>query len=340
MEEGPLLELCRALARKREDAGAAYVRCFEDATELSVPDFEADFKAWLLGRPASIVARAAQAGPSGRSPGEGAGFEKAAKAARALEKIRASFFSHDLYSGQYKVDPLAPKAAVFVSRDLCARATSLAQVLAKKKLKDLSTEARAELDALRPHGAWRPGLGLVDTAATSPGRSLERWLGSYYHRCLLLDPGLLSIGWGTKGDVAACDATSLVDQAQGFWGLSWRVDKARAVPIRHTDFRPSPYPGKRARSLGYPITLHLGPDVQFGKDFVVELELRKGSTKGELVECWVSSPSAPTHPVHAPRNVWCLLPKRPLARGTSYFVKARVRSQEEKTLRWSFRTRG
>jgi len=332
IETGPLLRLVRRLSRGKDKTGFAFVPVFEKALDLEIADFEYDWRRWLLGPPPSVFERLA--------PQPARQIDSDAQAAMSyLTELRKRAFAGEQMQKFYDADALTERAAVHYHAKLSDQALLLAKHLAEKDAtSETAAKSQAELDALRAAGSWRVGPELIDNAATDPERTLDYWMGSVYQRVALLDPGLVGLGWAKSGEVAVADAGSLVNEPRGFWAVTWPVDGSRRVPIRHSALTPSPVPTAEPDTLGYPITLLLGPDVVRGRGFAVELSLHERSQEGPLVDCWMSTPDKPTNPRWAPRNTWSLIPKAPLLKGKTYHARAVIHGQKDWTISWSFRT--
>ncbi len=178
-------------------------------------------------------------------------------------------------------------------------------------------------------GAWAGLHGII--AFNGPKKCIREWLGTFYHRIALLDPGLLGIGFGREKKICVLDCKSLLDPS-GTWTLPYPYDGQRDVPRALVPEIPNPVPERAdQRTLGYPITLQLGADQGTPK---VTMTLR---ANGKDVECYFSSPTRPTNPKLAPDGAWCLIPKAPLEANTTYWVFAEF---AERSVRWSFTTGG
>ncbi|MCA8970581.1 MAG: hypothetical protein KDC95_12380 [Planctomycetes bacterium] len=348
-ESGPILELLRPLARGHIkdgvfQAGADYVPYFERATELTIAEFESDFRRWLLGPPPSLLECC--------SLEEEYEFDKeATKALEDWNDLRKRAFGGELMKTVFTVPDLAARPALHLHPDLC-RATA---VLAKKVIEQVRRGERVgfdleedqgmrELLMVGPRGRWGVAPPLVDFATSVPADSFEEWLANPYTRRAILDPDLLAVGWARDKDVAVADAASLVDvdvdssKSDTMWALPWPSPDARGVPRSLGRVGPSPLPGTDPADLGLVISLHVGAGIPSGAEFGVAMEARLDKTDGDLLDCHFSTPSAPTNPEWAPPRYWFLIPKEPFPRGRTIHVTAKLTGRNNKTLRWSFRT--
>jgi hypothetical protein len=181
-------------------------------------------------------------------------------------------------------------------------------------------------------GCWAAGHSVIISGVSGPRRAIDGWMGTFYHRLPLLDPGVMGVGWGIDGGFAVLDMSSLVRPAGEPMQVVWPPDGARNVPRNfHAGEIPHPVPGEDQTKWGYPITLQF-----FGvKDTPrCSLELWQGGTR---VECHLSTPSEPTNPELAPAGAFCLIPMRTLKPQTTYRVVAKTPSR---TWDWSFATGG
>ena len=334
IETGSLIRLIRALNRGEDKSGFAFVKVFEQATDLKIAEFEEDWQRWLMGSEPSLVERITPEPTTKLDP-------NTEKALSHLEQLRKLAFAGEHMREHYAADSLVERAAIHYHADLSAQALRLAEHLAEKDAAtddDSVAKAEASLDELRAGGSWRVAPELIDLASGGAKESIDFWMASIYQRASLLDPSLLGIGFAKSGVVAIADAGSLVNDAEGFWAITWPPNKAKRVPIRHAELSPNPVPSVEPGTLGYPITLHLGPDVLKGLGFKVQLELHRDRRTGPLVDCWDVDAEQADEPTLGTRRVWSLIPKAPLVRGKSYHVRAVIHGVETWTLRWSFRT--
>ena len=333
IELGPMLQLVADLSRGEDKSGPAFVPFFVGATGSKLEDFEADWREWLLGTPPSLVDRLARKEPSAKESA------RARDALRYLSKIRHRAYAGEHMQEYYEVESLEPKSTPLFDPALSAKALQLAEHLDKAGSIEQSEAVLAELDSMKPSGAWRLAAGLVDLTSTGPKASIDRWMGSALHRANLLDPALVGIGWAESRDVVVCDASSLMGGSVGYWAITWPAHKASDIPRTHARVDMLPVVKKKATQLGYPISLHLSYAVARGKGFDVKLELRAGTSGGKKVDCWFSTPSKPLNRQAVPRRTWYLVPKAPLEPNTTYHVRGTILGPEVYNLRWFFKTR-
>jgi hypothetical protein len=106
------------------------------------------------------------------------------------------------------------------------------------------------------------------------------------------------------------------------------------VPLNCVGEVPSPVPGVDPATLGYPITVQLGPDEPTDPGQGLQLTLYLGDRP---VECWLTGPEKPLNPELVPVRSWAALPKQPLKAGQRYTVVAEWIGSTRKKV-WSFRT--
>ena len=195
-------------------------------------------------------------------------------------------------------------------------------------------EEYADREGFTPEGAWAGAHSDVFAGIRSPEAALEGWMGTFYHRLPLIDPGLMRIGWGFEEGFAVIDVGSLSAPPDRAWKVAWPYDGMSGVPTTFSGPElPSPVPDADQSEWGYPITLQVGipPEDEAGP---VVMRLLQGKDE---VECHYSTPENPTNPVSAPKGAYCLIPKRHLLEGKPYTVQVEWPASGKKWS-WSFRT--
>ena len=132
------------------------------------------------------------------------------------------------------------------------------------------------------------------------------------------------------------DCDSVVRHIHFYWEVPWPYDGMQDVPRSFCPELPNPFPGQDQSKWGYPITLQLG-FLKNGTVPEIEITLRRGGSKGEIVPSLVSTPQKPGNEKLVPPLAWCLIPKEHLRAKTKYHVTAKIRNPA-KTLSWSFKT--
>ena len=185
----------------------------------------------------------------------------------------------------------------------------------------------------------RAGLNaVIAPGSTGPRDAIDGWMGTFYHRLPLIHGGLLRIGWGLEGGFAVLDAGSLVGKVmQVDMIVAWPPDKARKIPRRFNPELPNPVPGEDQRAWGYPVTLQCFVREDSSVPVVTRMTLHQGGRDGPVVPCWYSSPTAPSNPLLAPADTYCLIPKAHLGSGTRYHVRAEFEGWPHRK-EWSFQT--
>ena len=318
-QQGRLGELLAATRGKGEP-----VSLFEKALGESLPDFEQEWRRWLDPPRRAGIAQLLEGAPA---PAEGAESPFAA-ALLALNQARA-----DALKDQHPEIPI-----VALDSDLSRAAESHARYLT------LNPEQRSRWPAVHEEYAGAPGFtpeGVLAGAHAviafggDPLASVREWLGSFYHRLPLLDPGLFGVGFGRCDDVIVLDAGSLRVEPWSDHVVVWPLPDAVNVPRSNVPEMPSPVPGVDLSGLGYPISVQL-----FFVDQRRELELELALFRGDVgddarVDAYLVSPAAPLQPELVPENAWGLIPKAPLAKKTRYTARAAWAGQ---TKTWSFTT--
>lgn len=190
------------------------------------------------------------------------------------------------------------------------------------------------MDGYSPAGA-RSGLSsVIAPGVGSAEEAIDGWIGTFYHRLPLLEPGLVRIGWGLEGHVAVLDSGSLVAPTQTPMHVAWPPPQAVNVPRRFCAELPNPVPGADQSQWGYPVTLQT-----FGTDPQLRMRLYVGAQRGGTeIPCHFSTPKEPTNTELAPAGAFCLIPKVPLAANTTYTVAVDGWVKEDAGADWQFTT--
>jgi uncharacterized protein YkwD len=284
---------------------------------------EADLREWTLHRSApGVVQRlAAPVAPEGESAD--------AVAVTILNALRRRAFDRS------NVVTLEP--------DLSAGARAHAAYLARHPEQAAAWPAAHEEyvdhEGYSPEGARAGASSVIAPGCSTWRRAIDAWMGTYFHRLPLLDPGLLGIGAGLEQDMAVLDSGSLVDEWATRAYVTWPPNKAKGVPLRFEPELPNPVPGQSQATMGYPVTLQVTVD---GGQPGIVMRLTKG---GAEVPCWFTAPHAPLNPELVPAGAYCLIPKAPLAPNSEYTVHAEKLVEETaagtvipRNLTWRFRT--
>ena len=311
-----------ALVKASAKAGDAKARAvYEAALGEPLASFEAEWRRWILPRAKGLAQRVEKSAPDVPTQ-----EEKSVLA--ALNGVRTLAFKNVL--------PEAP--SVGIERSLSEGARLHALYLGKNpdeatKWPDAHGE-NADHEGFTPEGAIAGGMSVIAFGPERPEDTIDDWMGTFYHRIPLLEPGLLRIGFGWESDVAVMDVASLCAPPNGNWAIVWPYDGMKSVPLAFGAEIPNPIPGVDPTTLGYPITLQVGLP-EFGKPpIVIELKLE---LDGKEVPGYFSTPDVPTNVELSPRNAFCLMPKTALQPGKAYTVTATWKESGRKLV-WSFRT--
>lgn len=178
----------------------------------------------------------------------------------------------------------------------------------------------------------RAGLSsVIAPGVATAEEAVDGWMGTFYHRLPLLDPGLLRIGFGMEGGIAVLDSGSMVADSPIGTYCVWPPPGAKDVPRRFNPELPNPVPGEDQSKWGYPVTLQL---FSWDEPQSPRLSMTLG---GKPVDCWLATPDEPTNPEIAPAGAWCLMPKQTLAPNATYTVTADGVPQVGR-LEWTFTT--
>jgi len=312
---GPLLKDTRG----KKDVAAA----LEQALGEKLPDLEERWRRWLDPPPRVGVVQALEGpvpAPEAESP-----FRTALL---RLNQARA-----DALKGQFPEIPI-----VALDPELSRAAELHAHYLAlnpeQKALWPDVHHERPDAPGFTPAGSLS-GSRSVIAFDGDPDVAVVGWLGTFFHRLPLLDPGLFGVGFGREDEVIVLDAHSLVLAPWRDHVVRWPLPEAENVPVRMRPESPNPVPGENQSGLGYPLTLQLFfAEPRTRVEVVFEL-FRGAPEAGKAVDCHVITPTAPLQIELVPENAWCLIPKAPLSPGTLYTARA---SFDGRTEQWSFTT--
>jgi hypothetical protein len=293
---------------------------FAAAVRCPLPEFEERWREWLFaGEPPSGLAQTLGAAPvDPTSPAE--------KAVLAyLDKVRRQTLGKDALG-------------IGIDRELSDGCRAHACYLAKhpKQCAEWpgAHEEYPDMDGYSPAGA-RAGLSsVIAPGVGGPEDAIDGWIGTFYHRLPLLEPGLVRIGWGLEGRVAVLDSGSLVAPTLEPSHVAWPPRDARDVPRRFSPELPNPVPGADQSQWGYPVTLQV-----FGNDPQIRMRLFAGSQRGgPEIPCHFSTPKEPTNTELSPAGAFCLIPKVPLAANTIYTVAVDGWPKDDAGGDWQFTT--
>jgi len=338
LQEKGLLEKLFALtarprahtARPRDGQTAAQrsssLSLFEDALGRSMNEFDHCWKVWLLEHRPGLC-QELDALAQGRSP-------------REEEKLLACL--NALRQKAWNEESLGAYPRLAVDRTLSGGARAHAAYLDanpdEAQLWPNCHEEYTDLEGYSAEGCWAGLHSLIWPGAfkAKPEGAVAKWMATFYHRLPLLQPGLFRVGWGAGKRNAVLDAGTLVLPDDRPYAIFWPYHGMARVPCRFAPEMPNPVPGEDQSAWGYPITLQVylgGSEPRYAMKLFVELH----GTVGDEVDCFFSTPAAPTNPALAPANAFCLIPKNVLERRTAYRVVARdLRNNDE--MIWCFTT--
>jgi hypothetical protein len=196
-------------------------------------------------------------------------------------------------------------------------------------------EEYSDREGFSPEGAWA-GTHAVIAFTPNPKEAVRQWMGTFYHRLPLLEPGLFGVGLGVQENVTVLDTNSLVAPYRLDCWVAWPPADEKDIPRRFVPEMPNPVPGEEQAEWGYPITLQVysGSNGQHN----VQMHLFEGSSaEGKEVLCHYLTPFSSKQDKLRPSNAYCLIPKTTLKPNANYTVTARCSvTKESKT--WTFKT--
>lgn len=333
--EGPLLPLFAQLPSSSTPEVATHD--FEIVRKRPLADFERDWRAAFLPPVSGLVQRLTAPGVEARVP------DAERQALDLLNAMRAKAGATD---GPVEFDVAAA--------DSCRRhARYLAQHPEQRDKWPDAHEEYPDRAGFDPRGAWAGAHSVVASGSKSSRDALAGWMATCYHRLPLLDPKLVRIGSACEEGCAVLDCLSFVKPAETWnagsvtittkdplqWAVVWPAPRATDVPTHFAPEVPAPVPGVDPASLGFPVTFQLR-HIHFFETHDNVLVLHLGGANGPAVDCYTSTPSAPSNPNAPTRYAWCLMPKAPLQSGATYTVTGKIhpsRFENAFDVEWSFR---
>jgi len=247
--------------------------------------------------------------------------------AKASREVRAGLVRLNVLRVRNALPPLSLHA---VRSAACAKHVAYMKIHA--------SYAHEEVEGRRgwsKDGAYAGIHSVIDLQVTL-AEAFDRWFATLHHRWPLTDPRLTAVGAAVGDPYAMC--SPLVDKRDERWG--WPVlvpaSDSEDQPTRAGRELPNPYPVGEA--AGYPITLQF-PTWRSAVGGVRAI-VRKRGPAGAEVACRVSWPGTPANPERERNDgVICLIPRRPLAARTVYWVQVDYTWREVAERRtWTFCT--
>lgn len=302
----------------------------ERALGVPIADFERSWRDWFLGARASLRARLLQSEPVGLGKAEKAALDH-------LDQLRARAFAAK--SGFVSEQAELP---LEVDRDASRGCALHAAYLAAHPERAAAwPDAHIELSEhadWTADGCWAGSRSVIAPGVASLSDAVDDWMGTFFHRLPLLEPGLVRVGLGHEKGNAVLDCGSFVQPKTDNSFVAWPYDGQQKVPTRFVPELPNPVPGQDQAAFGYPITLQTGlesPGAEVAP--VVRMKLSLGNEKGAEVDCWFTSPQQPLNPALAPSGSYCLIPKKALQSGATYCVVAEWTDGSRRVV-WTFST--
>ncbi len=157
-----------------------------------------------------------------------------------------------------------------------------------------------------------------------PIDAIDGWMATLYHRVLILEPNLQSIGFGCargrrQGWATVMNVSSGRDKSERPHAVFYPAPDQTGVPLNFPNGgeEPNPIPDDKDGRAGYPVTAFF-PKKEPLKNAVATLT----DANGAAVACWFSNLEKPANPKFAGHqgNTVCLIAKVPLAPKTTYQV--------------------
>lgn len=276
------------------------------AAEGTLAEFEARWKDWFLPIEAAGLADRVGGAPASASPESRALLEY-------LDRIRKSAIAplNVPQLAQLRLDEELSAACGLHARYLGVHRDQ------QTKWPD-AHEEYPDREGYTAEGCRAGMSSVIAPGVKSWKDAVDGWMGTFYHRLPLTDPELLRIGFALDAGTAVLDCGTFVAPFPERSSVMWPPPDGKDVPLRFNAELPNPVPGEDQSGWGYPVTLQLIQESDQDLS-TVRISLTEG---GAPVECWLSTPSAPTNPDLAPEASWCLIPKRTLRPGTVYTVSA------------------
>jgi hypothetical protein len=329
-----------ATAQKKltTNASGRTIELFMGALGMTIGELESKWRTWLLGSRSGVAERIDKQNANAWPP-------EALQVLEYMNKLRGQAFEKRVQGlWQLKFDPE-------LSEQCALHADYLVLHPEQKKWPD-AHEEYADKEGFTVEGAWAGAHSVIVWGDVKDYmEAVDVWMGSFYHRLPLIDPGLLRIGWGWKGEWVVMDTSSLAAPYDKEFVVVWPYDGQDDVPTAFVgnefpDPVPSGEPGSvnEAEVFGYPVTLQTNPVDSTG---AVEITLRlyEGKDGKKEVPCHFSTPTKPTNPELAPSGAWCLIPEAALKMKTHYKVVAEWKrgagpagTGVGKTMEWTFKT--
>jgi hypothetical protein len=217
-------------------------------------------------------------------------------------------------------------------------------------------EEYADKEGYTVEGAWAGTHSVIVWGTLADHKEgIDVWMGSFYHRLPLLDPGVLRLGWGAEDIYQVMDMGSLAAPYDKPYVVLYPYDGQKDVPVGFLGNElPNPVPDpndpkldvNEAEIYGYPVTIQTNPIDEKKVLIDIDMKLFEGKDGKTEVECFYSTPSKPTNPESAPAGAWCLIPKHKLKDKMDYKVVANWNTGGRGTdtsigkhVEWTFKTK-
>jgi hypothetical protein len=309
-ETGEFAKLWEATLPGKVEEGTKTPEVMAKALGQDLAQFEARWREWLLPARAGVAQRLVAPPPPPPDPAT-------RRVLARLDALRKTAGGKQKYAGEIR--PLASEPSL--SKGCLLHARYLGKHPDQLSKWPDAHEEFSDREPFTPEGCFAGLHSVIDPSADSPEAAIDHWMGTFYHRLPLLDPGLIRVGWGLEGKIAVLDVGSMVDAGFRFpLVIAWPADGATDVPARFTPELPNPVPGEVQAKWGTCVTVQV-----FGYVPMPSLVVRlyEGSpVASHEVACHVSTPSKPSNPELPTPGAWALMPKAALTPKTTYTVVA------------------
>lgn len=305
---------------------------YAGALNMPIGDLEAKWRDWLLGSRQGIAER----------------IDKQNQKAWPADALAVLEYMNDIREVAFK-DKIEGVWKLRFDPDLSEQCALHAHYLTlhpeQQKWPD-AHEEYADKEGFTVEGQWAGTHSVIAWGGMEDYKEgIDLWMGSFYHRLPLIDPGVLRLGWGQEEIYMVMDMGSLATPYEKPYTVLWPADGQKNVPTAFAGNEfPNPVPEIEVEAdvLGYPITIQTNPVNDRGETVDIFMKLYDGKNE---VPCYFSSPTKPSNPESAPSGAWCLIPKAPLKLKTEYKVWSewhlggnRVTTSAAKILEWTFKT--
>lgn len=180
------------------------------------------------------------------------------------------------------------------------------------------------------------GMRSILSQGTAPDQIAARMVETFYHRQDVIRPETTGFGVGYASRFGGIDGrTAMHKEMKPAWPVLCPAPAQRDVPLRFAPEMPDPISGDR--DAGFPVTAYFGTKkLKMTTGSIAPLG--KDGKPSAALDCYPFDPEKSGNMV-AYQKVVCLIPKDPLAGGTTYRVQMTVEVDGTvRELAWDFTT--